>query len=422
MNDFETTPMDFGQALAEHAQRPFLPTTLSHAELQEQVEPQVRERALMMARVTNAEFGEKVSELCQKITSSQMSVAQARTQLGNLAARLGLSKGTEAMTDLGSDDRLDLILRTNVEMAYGYGRWRGWQDPDHLAAFPCLELYREFPRREPRDWPTRWAEAGGEFFDGDSDYPEGRMVAPVNSPIWVAISAFGTPYPPFDFNSGMSVEPVSREDAVAIGAWRESQVQHPVARNFADDAGASIKGLSDEMEQILIESLGGGWESVDGFLVKANEQLIDQLANDIFIANSFYGHEGRPGQRGGSLPKKISAWHFTTEKPFKQFDLKRIGSSVGHADPVAGFYLTLNKNYKGHIPEGMEAEFHGMEAEVNFKNPFEAEKYSDIDKFGDDGWEVRKNLIKAGYDGVIFSRGDEIVAFHPEQVTFKNAD
>jgi hypothetical protein len=29
-----------------------------------------------------------------------------------------------------------------------------------------------------------------------------RMIARKDSPIWEALSRFGTPYPPFDFNSG----------------------------------------------------------------------------------------------------------------------------------------------------------------------------------------------------------------------------
>jgi hypothetical protein len=41
-------------------------------------------------------------------------------------------------------------------------------------------------------------QAGGQIFGG-------RMIALKSDPIWTAISAFGTPYPPFDYNSGMWV-------------------------------------------------------------------------------------------------------------------------------------------------------------------------------------------------------------------------
>ena len=298
-------PFDFKDALLEHSLRPFLPTTLSHSELQEQVEPQIRERALMMARVTNAEYGEKVRELCASIEQGKESLAGARIKLGRLAAEMGYEPeaGKEGtIEDLGSDARLDLILRTQVEMADGYGQWKGRQEKTFLEDNPCLEFYRAFDRKEPRDWPARWAEAGGEFFDGDSDYAEGRMIARADSPIWEAISAFGTPYPPFDFNSGMMTEPVDRDEAVELGVIQEGQVIHPQTRDFAEDAKASVKGLSGDIEQVLLESLGGGWETEDGFLVKANEQMIEQLANSILIANSFEGHAGRPGMRGGSAP------------------------------------------------------------------------------------------------------------------------
>src|ERR1019366_4902872 len=83
---------------------------------------------------------------------------------------------------------------------------------------------------------------------------------------------------------------------------RHGNMLHPLQRYLAKGAGARGKGLSGAMAQMLLESLGGGWETEDGFIVKANEMLIEQLANSILIANSFEGHAGRPGIRGGSAP------------------------------------------------------------------------------------------------------------------------
>ena len=43
------------------------------------------------------------------------------------------------------------------------------------------------------------------------------MVALINHPGWSRLSRFGTPWPPFDYSSGMGVESVSRKEAVALG-------------------------------------------------------------------------------------------------------------------------------------------------------------------------------------------------------------
>src|SRR5574337_1593062 len=109
-------------------------------------------------------------------------------------------------------------------MAWGYGSWMQGQAPAILNLWPAQELFRAFPRKTHRQWSGedaeniikgepiegRWADAGGQLFDG-------RMIALKNAPIWTDISAFGNPYPPFDFNSGMWVRDVDRETAMKYG-------------------------------------------------------------------------------------------------------------------------------------------------------------------------------------------------------------
>ena len=76
------------------------------------------------------------------------------------------------------------------------------------------ELVRVEARDEERDWAGIWHAHGGAFYDG-------RMVALKGDPVWVAISRFGLPYPPFDYNSGMGVEDVAHDEAVALGLIAE---------------------------------------------------------------------------------------------------------------------------------------------------------------------------------------------------------
>jgi hypothetical protein len=92
--------------------------------------------------------------------------------------------------------------------------------------FPCDELVRVAHREVPRgyrkgphgrlievpeeSWPARWEAAGGAFFDG-------RMIARKDAAIWIAISRFGRPWPPFDFMSGMGRADIGVDEAEQLG-------------------------------------------------------------------------------------------------------------------------------------------------------------------------------------------------------------
>lgn len=281
------TPIDFEEALQRRQVRQFAPTDLSHAELQA-MGPKIRERSLMMARVVNVEFGERVRELTIKIIQGDLTASVARRRLSELLGQMNyMPEEGKARTiqDLRSDVRLNLIIRMQVGLMFGYGQWRQGQAQSVLDAYPCQELFRAYPRKEPRDWPARWVAAGGMFFEGSSAYPEGRMIAMKNTNIWTAISAFGLPYPPFDFNSGMDIRDISREESIRLGIIREHEVTHPQARDFEEDTRMGVKKLSEEMEKVLIETMGEGWEVEDGILFKANEDKIQQMRNSQLITN-----------------------------------------------------------------------------------------------------------------------------------------
>ena len=65
-------------------------------------------------------------------------------------------------------------------------------------------------------------ESGGKIHDG-------RLIALKNDPVWLKISDFGHPHPPFAFDSGMDMVDVSRVDAVEFGltSWRSEITVSP---------------------------------------------------------------------------------------------------------------------------------------------------------------------------------------------------
>lgn len=240
-----TTPIPFQQALDQLAARDLLPTSAGSRQLRDELGPQLRERAWFSARVTETRFLDRMRDVITRLTSPAAQLAQGARRINRADARLALKqqlaeigwdpteKGVVpgSLQDLTSDGRLNLIIDTNKAFANGYGDWAAGQDPDILDAFPAQELIRVVDAEQPRDWVSRWLEAGGQLFDG-------RMIAPKNDPIWTAISAFGLPYAPFDFNSGMDLRDIVYREAVALGVIAAGQRIAPVETGFDRDVRA----------------------------------------------------------------------------------------------------------------------------------------------------------------------------------------
>jgi hypothetical protein len=219
---FYPSPVNFREALDTRVVKAILPTDLRSGMLSA-LPRTVRERAMFSSGVQNTDFLTRAAEAVDRIVSGGSDRATERTLLRQLADSLDEK-------ELAKDPRLNLILDTQTGMAEGYGGWIEGQAPGVLDMWPCQELYRAEERKEPRDWPERWEAAGGEFYPGgDPDYPEGRMIAAKDDPIWVAISAFGLPYAPFDYNSGMDLRDVDREEAVELGVIDEDYDPKPQA-------------------------------------------------------------------------------------------------------------------------------------------------------------------------------------------------
>lgn len=241
-------PVQFSEAMQRREIQTILPTSLGTAALQ-RISPDIRERGLFSARTVSAEYLQKVADVLDRIIAGTLDYATGRLELKQKLAELRYSpspdeKGT--LRDLSSDERINLVLKTNAAMAYGYGDWMQGQAPPILDRWPAQELYRAFNRMVPRNWIQRWQDAGGQIF-------EGRMIALKNTPIWIAISRFGNPYPPFDFNSGMSIRDVTREVARKYGLIDLHTRIAPETRDFNQDLKFSTDIRSQALRQALID-------------------------------------------------------------------------------------------------------------------------------------------------------------------------
>lgn len=243
-----TTPIPFEEALRSREVKRIMPTNLGSADLAK-IDVAIRERAVFSARTTNEQYLQSIADVVKEIlnpTTQQrddgsqytagLDQASARLRLKEVLQEIGYSAtpGEEGtIKDLSSDARINLVLQTNVQMAQGYGYWQQGNSAEALDLYPAFELFRAESREQERPWAQDngiWINAAREVNDTGAinawAFHNKRMVARKDSPIWLAISDFGQPYPPFKFNSGMDIMDVDRAEAVELGVIDEdSQVQ-----------------------------------------------------------------------------------------------------------------------------------------------------------------------------------------------------
>jgi len=214
-----TAPIPFREALDALQVKSVLPTTGGTAEISS-LPLDVLEHAMVSARVNNAQYLKQVADVLDRMHNAQASgrplnKAYAMQTLRDALRKLGYRPGAAgvepgSLQDFSSDARLNILIDTNLDQAAGYGNHIAAQTPVLLDAYPCQELYRQRLSADRRPWGQIWADAGGRTYGG-------RMIAKKDDSVWVNISDFGRPYPPYKWGSGMWSRDVSRKEALALG-------------------------------------------------------------------------------------------------------------------------------------------------------------------------------------------------------------
>lgn len=272
-------PVPFKDAVGLLQKKELMPTTAGSAELKK-LSADITRRAAFSAKVTNTGFLQRAYDLVERLVNptaagaargTYMDKATFRLELKNFLQSIGYSADegkTGTIQDLASDGRLNLIADMNTQLAQGYGQFLQAQDTQVLDAFPAQELYRagNFFSKHQRDWPAKWRAAGGSFYGG------GRMIALKDDEIWSlsldegGFNRFGNPYPPFDYNSGMRVKPVSRDEAEGFGLIARAEKVEPTKLAFAPGLQNAVGGLAKTLQEALLASMGSGASMADGVL------------------------------------------------------------------------------------------------------------------------------------------------------------
>lgn len=261
-----TDPMTFAEAVKALLEKRTMPTSLGSADLK-LLDAALRRQSLFSAQTMMTDYLEDIRGVVQSVIEPTTGVSKDRETAENpegkvtvgidpATARLKLKEALKkygyqpepsergTIKDLSSDGRLNLVVKTNVELAQGAGNFVQSQDPDVLGSFPAQELVRFEPRAKVRDWPSRWRQAAQDSGDGDAARvlaDHGRMVARKDSPIWDSLGSsdlfadgLDNPFPPFAFNSGMWVMDVDFGTAKGFGLVTEDNLPEPKEIDLGD--------------------------------------------------------------------------------------------------------------------------------------------------------------------------------------------
>jgi hypothetical protein len=264
-------------------------------EWRDEVPLAMRERGFFSARLQSAHMAQGMLDMARKgtdlttqatdrgdlVMSKSLFVRESRKMLDAAGYRPDDPAWEGTMLDHRTRQRLGLIYDHNVTQAREYARWQAGQDEGALDAYPAQELIREESREAPREWRKRWADAGGRDAGG-------RMIALKSDPVWARISRFQTPFPPFDFNSGMGVEDVSREDAEDLGLIGINDVPVRPDVGFNDALQASVSGLDPVVVDALVRSMGDQVVLAAG-VVKWQPNLVTDFVAKAVANKSFKG-------------------------------------------------------------------------------------------------------------------------------------
>ena len=244
----------------------------------------LRDRAFFSARIEQARILAEARRMCADVADGRMDASEFRRDMRKVLDQVDYKPAGGGIQDMRTRARLDLILDTQVRQARGWAQWKEGTTAGALAAFPAQELVRVRQVKVERKWRERWTANGGRLFGG-------RMVALKNDPVWTRISRFGTPYPPFDFNSGMGVEDVDWDEAVELGLLKDDDPPPKMEdKGFNDGLSAKLpEGSEKELDPFLRKTFGAQ-VSIDGNnVVHWNEHLIRDMLDGTGQANAPLG-------------------------------------------------------------------------------------------------------------------------------------
>lgn len=255
----------------------------------------LRDRAFFSSTVESTKMLHAMRGEVAAVAAGKKSASEVRRDMRQMLSADGYTPkpGEEGtIKDLYTKHRLDTVIDTNVRQARGFVQYMDGISPGALAAFPAQELVRVRDSKEKRDWAARWRKAGGQLRGG-------RMVALKTDPIWTKISAFGNPFPPFDWGSGMGLRDIKRSEAKSLGLVLDEAAKEEASKRLENvDLNGSLQAAipmrDDSPEAEELRALFQDQVLFDKNVVHWRPELIqDVLKGNIRKAKLGAGFDGR---------------------------------------------------------------------------------------------------------------------------------
>lgn len=186
---------------------------------------------------------------------------EMRRILINGGVRTASQEELGTVRDIMSTPRLQLIFKTQTEMARGWSALKTGMDPDILSAVPAYEFVRVLTRKNPRPssfWQSRWRQAVA--IARGVGCLESAMVGLKTSPVWQALGnlgPFGNPFDPFDYGTGMGREDRDRDYCEAVGLLKAGEPVRPVrVPDLNERLDAGVDGLDESALARLKSAFG----------------------------------------------------------------------------------------------------------------------------------------------------------------------
>lgn len=194
--------------VSELLKKALWPTTLNSAQLAE-LDSDILESLVFSSTTDHIRIVQGIRDAAKKVLEGSASAEEGRRLFREVLDYVNYAspEGKEGtIQDLRSPARQRQIIDTTASRAANLAHKKALQADGRLHAW---QLVRTGSRRVPRDWDTRWDEAYSQLSpEEQKEVNYSTKTALIDSRIWQLLSRFGTGYPPFDFNSGMSVRDV----------------------------------------------------------------------------------------------------------------------------------------------------------------------------------------------------------------------
>jgi hypothetical protein len=151
-------------------------------------------------------FLDHAIEMTNQMASNRLEIREARSKIRDALSKANCFKYSEA------PEALSQVLYVNGCLLQHHQRYLARQqdwDVDAMEFYPASRISFFGRQQLIRDWDAEWQKSGPML--------KGKMVAKKGAAVWLEISDFAFPFPPFSMDTSVWIEDVSIDEATRLG-------------------------------------------------------------------------------------------------------------------------------------------------------------------------------------------------------------